>query len=411
MIIMPSSRIHEVVAKKINEDYHMDELLLRLGTVSPDCWRNVEPENGIKEKYLTHFWNFRVKQGQANDYTEFYLKYYEKLKNPFYFGYLLHLITDQYWKSIIDPKYFYIEDGVSKCRLKDGSLKEDKEWFSYYESLKIQKHLCKKYALGLLPMEQENIPNFECNIDELNLKGLFGQKGTINYINTKTMPSEEDEESILYDYNDIERYLDETVIFVKKELDRLKQIKKQDDMKIKIAVDIDDTLLCTKELEEYYWDIFLKDNPDVNPNQEYTWGDPTLAKFWAEYREKMAFGKPNSGAANALNELLSKGYRVDLLSARPLEKYVSLKKKLVEYFESIDINYNYLNLGFYSKKQFLEEHNYDILIDNDIRNIKDAEAVGVIPILYGNNPNYDGYQTENLEDISILIQEIINKKG
>ena len=49
---MPSARIHEVVAKKINEDYHMDELLLRLGTVSPDCWRNVEPENGIKEKII-----------------------------------------------------------------------------------------------------------------------------------------------------------------------------------------------------------------------------------------------------------------------------------------------------------------------------------------------------------------------
>ena len=206
----------------------MDELLLRLGTVSPDCWRNVEPESGVKDKYLTHFWNFRVKEGQANDYTEFYLKYYEQLKNPFYFGYLLHLITDQYWKSVIDPKYFYIEDGVSKCKLKDGFLKEDKEWFSYYESLKIQKKLCKEYDLGLLPMERENIPNFECNIDELNLNGLFGPNGTINYINTKTMPSEEDEESILYDYDDIEGYLDETVMFIKRELNRLKQIKEQD---------------------------------------------------------------------------------------------------------------------------------------------------------------------------------------
>ena len=387
----------------------MDELLLRLGTVSPDCWRNVEPESGVKDKYLTHFWNFRVKEGQANDYTEFYLKYYEQLKNPFYFGYLLHLITDQYWKSVIDPKYFYIEDGVSKCKLKDGTLVEDKDWFSYYESLKIQKKLCKEFDLGLLPMEMENIPNFECNIDELNLNGLFGPNGTINYINTRIMPSEEDEESILYDYDDIEGYLDETIMFIKRELNRLKQIKEQDDAKIKIAVDIDDTLLCTKELEEYYWNIFLKDNPDIDPNQKYTWGNPILARFWAEYREKMAFGKPKEGASNILNELLSKGYRIDLLSARPLEKYASLKKKLVEYFEFININYNYLNLGFHSKKEFLKEHDYDILIDNDMKYIKEAESVGVIPILYGSNPNYDGFQTENWEEIPTLIQEIINK--
>lgn len=76
-----------------------------------------------------------------------------------------YLITDQYWKSVIDPKFFYTEDGVRKCKLKDGALIEDKDWFSYYKSLKIQKKLCKEYDLGLLPMEKENIPNFEFNID------------------------------------------------------------------------------------------------------------------------------------------------------------------------------------------------------------------------------------------------------
>ena len=184
----------------------------------------------------------------------------------------------------------------------------------------------------------------------------------------------------------------------------------EDEKKIKIAVDIDDTLLCTKELEDYYWCQFLKDNPDINSNQEYKWGNPILAKFWSEYREKMAFGKPKKGASNTLNELLSKGYRVDLLSARPLEKYASLKKKLVEYFESVNINYNYLNLGFYSKKEFLKEHHYDILIDNDMKYIEEALSVGVIPILYGNNPNYKGYQTESWEEIPIIIQEIITRK-
>ena len=193
-------------------------------------------------------------------------------------------------------------------------------------------------------------------------------------------------------------------------MSRLKQIKEQDDKKMKIGIDIDDTILCTKELENYYWNIFIKDNPDINPNQEYTWGNPIIARFWAKYREKMAFGKSKKGASEVLNELLSKNYRVDLLSARPLEKYATLKKQLVEYFESININYNYLNLGFHSKKEFLKEHNYDILIDNDMKYINEAESVGVIPILYGNNPNYNGYQTENWKEIHVLIEEIKNKK-
>lgn len=129
----------------------------------------------------------------------------------------------------------------------------------------------------------------------------------------------------------------------------------------------------------------------------------------AEYREKIAFCKPKAGASNVLNELLSKGYRVDLLSARPLEKYASLKKELVEYLESVNIDYNYLNLGFYPKKEFLKEHNYDILIDNDLKYISEAESAGVISILSGNNPNYNGYKTENWKEIPTLIQNIINK--
>ncbi len=65
---MPSARIHEDIAKEINKDKHFDELILRIGTVSPDSWRNLEVESGIKDKYLTHFWDFRIKEEQANDY-------------------------------------------------------------------------------------------------------------------------------------------------------------------------------------------------------------------------------------------------------------------------------------------------------------------------------------------------------
>ena len=408
---MPSARIHEVVAKEINKDYHFDELLLRMGTVAPDSWRNVEPQCGVKDKYLTHFWNFKIKTGQANDYVEFYLKYYDSLLNPFYFGYLLHLITDQYFKTYIDPKFETEVNGIKGYILKDGSFHDDKNWYGYYESLKLQKQLARIYNLGLFPINREDLNNFECNIDELNLNGLFGNNGTLNYINTTISPTIDDIESELYDTNEIIKYIKETVIFIKKELKRLEKIKEDDDKKIKIAVDIDDTILCTKELEEYYLKEYLLDNPNIDPNKNYKWGDVELAEFWSIYREKMAFGKVKDGVKDSLNLLLNMGYRVDLLSVRPLEKYASLKKKMVEYFELNDINYNYINLGFYSKKDFLMHHNYTILIDNDIRYINEASEVGVIPILYGlSNLDYDGYQTNNWSDIPILVKKIIKKE-
>jgi hypothetical protein len=405
---MPSARIHEAIAREINKEFGMDDILLRIGTVSPDCWRNVGTDSGVKDRYLTHFWDFRIKNGQANNYEEFYLKYYNQLSNPFYFGYLIHLITDQYWKTNIDSKYFAIENGIRKIKLRDGTLREDKDWYSYYEDIKIQKQLCKIYDLDTLPTEIESILNFKCEIDEVMLKGLYG---TLNYINNELVPGEKEEKSEVFYIDDFIEHINETVQFIKKELIRLEQLKINNDLKIKIAVDIDDTLLCTKELEEYYWGIFLKDNPNISPYQEYTCADPILVRFWAEYREKIAFGNVKPNASVTLKYLLSKGYRIDLLSARPLEKYTSLKKKMVEYFETMDINYDYITLGFHSKKEILKNISYDILIDNDMKNLEEAESVGVIPILYGPyNPNYTGYQTSNWSEIPLIIENIVISK-
>ena len=405
---MPPARIHEAIAKEVNKNKNYDELLLRIGTVAPDSWRNVETN---KRKYITHFWDFRIKENkQANDYQEFYLKYYKNLNNPFYFGYLVHLIVDQYWKTNIDTLYRIEKDGKIIFKLKDGTYKEDKDYWSYHDSIKMQKQVAKIYNLDKLPINKEELPNLDCNIDEINIDGLFGEKGTLNYINEKLLPDAKNEESEISDINVIIKQIKETKTFVEQELERLKKVKEENEKKIKIAVDIDDTILCTKELVEYYWKEFIKNNSQIE-NKKYKWGDPELALFWQIYREDLAFGKIKPGVQQALNKLLKKGYKVDLLSARPLEKYAPLKKQMVEYFEQNDINYDYLNIGFYEKKYFLQEHQYDILIDNDIRHMIEAEEIGITPILYGPyNNEYKGYQTNNWEEIPQIIEKIIKKK-
>ena len=96
----------------------------------------------------------------------------------------------------------------------------------------------------------------------------------------------------------------------------------------------------------------------------------------------MSFGKIKEGAGKSIQTLIDRGYIVDLLSARPINKYHALKEELVEYLSKNKLPYNYLILGFYSKSKFLKEHNYDLLIDDDLRNIKEAKEMGIDAILY-----------------------------
>lgn len=409
--IMPPARVHEAIAKKINKTYNYDEKLLRIGTIAPDCWRNVPKEAGIKDKYLSHFWDFRIKSGQANDYENFYLKYYKEINNPFYFGYLVHLMVDQYWKTFLEQKYEKKIDGNNYVILKDGTFLKNENYFSYFEEVKMQQRLANKYNLDYLPINQDDYQNFVCQIDEVNLNGLFNVGGSLDYVNKDLGQNEKVAESGVYDDESIEAALEETAVFVKKELIRLEKIKKEYDTKIKIAVDIDDTILSTKELEKYYWQIFLHEHNEIDAKKKYQWGDKELSLFWQEYREKMAYGKVKDNVSLAFKELKNKGYIVDLLSARPLDKYASLNQNLMEYFEKNNLIYDHIYIGFYSKVAFLEEHNYDILIDNELRHILAAQGRGISTILFGPfNPNYEGIQTDDWVKIPVLIMQIIEEK-
>ena len=394
---MPSARIHEAIAKELNKEKTYDELLLRLGTIAPDSWRNVEKESGYQDRFLTHLRDYRIKNSVLYGYKEFFYKYYDQLNNPFYFGYLIHLMGDQYWKNFIDPKYRMIQDGKKVIKLKDGTITDFDSEFEYKESLKMEKEIAKLYNLNKLPIKQEEVKNLECDIDELNLNGLFGVYGSLNYLNTEVLPTN-NEQSLIYDTNDIINYIKETAKVIEKEIKNLEIEKEEEDKKVKIAIDLDDTILNTKEIEEEY----LKNTPNKD-----------LAKVRDEYREEIATNVTvKEGASFATNQLLVNGNRVDIVSSRPLNKNAEYKKVFVDNLVKHNVNYNFFHMGFYSKKQFLKDQHYDILIDDDIKNVMLAKAIGVTPILFGTNPNYNGYQTNNWNDIPYIVEEIKqNLKG
>lgn len=125
----------------------------------------------------------------------------------------------------------------------------------------------------------------------------------------------------------------------------------------------------------------------------------------------MAYGKVKDNVSLAFKELKNKGYIVDLLSARPLDKYEALNRTLVEYLEENEVIYDYMHLGFHSKIDFLEEHDYDLLIDNELRHVVAAEQKGIATILFGPfDPYYEGIQTDDWTQIPTLVMQIIKEK-
>lgn len=125
----------------------------------------------------------------------------------------------------------------------------------------------------------------------------------------------------------------------------------------------------------------------------------------------MTYGKVKDDVSLAFKKLKNKGYIVDLLSARPLDKYAALNRILVEHLEENEVIYDYMHLGFHSKIDFLEEHDYDLLIDNELRHILAAQGRGISTILFGPfNPNYEGTQTDDWAQILTLVMQIVKER-
>ena len=359
---MPSARIHEVIIKEINKDYDFDELLLRIGTIAPDSWRNIRLKHDIKNKYASHFLDFREKDNLAYNYVEFYLKYYKNLSNPFYFGYLVHLIVDKYWKKNIDKRFYKINKYGKAYKFRDGSYKKISSFFLYKDSLKMQSTLAYIYKLSDLPINREYYKHLECNIDELNLDGLFDEDGSLGYIKKDILPKNYESEIAIYDVDLIIKYINETVNFVKEELERLKQIKYDYDKKVKIAVNLN-TLFDIEKLEEEFFKLFDSDNiKNIND------------KFCLFLLSK---GMIDIIYLDYINSFDSDNYQVDLLFNNKVDESIYLKEGLVKYLNFNNIKYNYINTGFKSIEDLLENRDYNIYIGNKLDNIKLAKKLKV----------------------------------
>lgn len=179
---MPSVIIHRCVSKRILEKTNLftnelDKYLYDIGTLTPDSWRNTKRfmNSLLPKKEKRKYSHFSNDDEFIENYNLFYNKYkiYLNEKNPFMVGYLVHLITDNFWRYDIFYKSFYPNGSI---KMIDNTImnadKNEKKDLLNKETKKVSKDLSNYYGLNLL----RNITSDEINslplMDEIEYDGI-----------------------------------------------------------------------------------------------------------------------------------------------------------------------------------------------------------------------------------------------
>lgn len=163
---MPGFTIHIAVAKeyikKHNGEIQNEEEFIK-GSIAPDM--NEDMSNKCSNKSLSHY----GKWGNGNSYTNFTLFLQDdkvNLKQDYWKGYFLHLLTDYYFYN----EYFKIEH--------ENALKIGDAFYNDYDCL--NKLLINKYKIKINENIQKNIQKY-MNFLDGKPKYLTENK-TVNFI-------------------------------------------------------------------------------------------------------------------------------------------------------------------------------------------------------------------------------------
>ena len=173
---------------------------------------------------------------------------------------------------------------------------------------------------------------------------------------------------------------------------------------MKIGIDIDDTIVNTKELQIRLWQEYIKNNKTNKytkklPSNINEFGDPYINTFWDTYREQLSFSTTaKKDAKEVIKQLQEKGYKLCIITSRPEEKYTNLKERIKDHLSQYDIYIEEIITDAKDKGFSMINNNVDILIDDDIRHINSALKYNKKAIHLNDNTSW--------KDIEKLIRNI-----
>lgn len=218
---MPAHKTHLAIALEINKLFNFDNDLIMLGSVLPDLTvgsnhrkshcRNTK--NGLK--------------GIANPKI-FLNKYIHEMDNPIIFGYLIHLLTDEFFNKYLYKNYYIYDD--------------------YNNNIGLKINGCIKY------MDKKNIKKIKHKDFKLYDKYLLYRNKIIKFKDVKCYYLIKDMDIAIFDKKRLRKYIKHT----NNEINVLNKINPRINKKLKI--------FTLKELNQQYLEChnyiinFIKNN-------------------------------------------------------------------------------------------------------------------------------------------------------
>ena len=179
---------------------------------------------------------------------------------------------------------------------------------------------------------------------------------------------------------------------------------------MRIGLDLDDTIIDTEEKMKSIWKEYYKNYP----NDEYTeelpkninlFGYKYIEDFWNIYREDLFYADVKKDAAKIINKLQKEGHFIGLITSRPKEKYKDLVLRIESFLNDNNIYLDEINTNIIYKDQFILENDYDMLIDDNIVNIKNSINKGKKGILFKKTNDRSLRHTTNWNYLYKIIKE------
>lgn len=182
---------------------------------------------------------------------------------------------------------------------------------------------------------------------------------------------------------------------------------------MKIAIDIDDTLTNTKEHQLKLWEEYYNKNPKKGYSKELPNDinefdvDKYLEIFWDTYREELSFNSSYKQDVSTIVDKLKKdGHELCIVTSRPDDRYENLIEKITKALKDNNIHIDTIYTNARDKGLFCKEHNFDLLIDDNIKQIISAEKHGVKAILFNESKDYYGLQTTTWKELYNIIKTL-----
>ncbi len=182
-------------------------------------------------------------------------------------------------------------------------------------------------------------------------------------------------------------------------------------IKMKIGIDIDETLVDTMQLIKICWHDYINKypNPRYNstiPNNIYSgYDDNYITTFWDLYREDLKYPPIRENAVKVLKKL-KKDNELCIITSREKIKYKDLVKNLDKWLKENDIYVDHIYTDARKKGTVSKKHNIDLLIDDSIEHIKEAESLGIKTIMFNSKKHDVKIQTDNWLDLYKIIKEL-----